>query len=187
MVDRTFTPYEPGEKQYPKLTSDQILQLENIQPSVSSGCRLWPCMVLLSNNQKLDYVCIANAQEYIKYWGAWPEDDPGKTSIDIRDIKKISSSKNRLPKNFVDKLNSAGESGMGFLVYRVLFSDNSDYIFMAGGVVDFIVLPENKSISDIVDVEPLNHDEVSDLQNLNKLDYSNYQWCLFSEPPPVEK
>ena len=78
MANRRYTPYVPGDKSYPKLTQAQKEQLFNIHPSISDGLEQRPTRVVLDNNQIFNNVYIVEAEEYIKSWGVWPEDDPGK-------------------------------------------------------------------------------------------------------------
>ena len=176
MVERKYTPYVPAEKKFPELTQRQKLQLFDIEPSSSQGLEQRPCRVILNDDQVFDNVYIAEAKPYIKHWGAWPEDDPGKKSLDITKVKDISSSPNRLPAFLSNKLYSAGESVMGGLFFTILFSDASEQAYEYGGALDFITLPDDKTFSDISDVVPHKGHEKE-----NKLVGPDFYWCLYDK------
>lgn len=175
MTDRKYTPYVLVEKKYPKLPEHLKTKLFDIEPSVSNGSKMWPCEVVLDNGDKCDCVYIMDADDYIRSWGVWPEDDPGKECVDILRVKDIRPSLNRLPVYLANKLYSSGESGMGYMVFTLLFSDNSSQAYVAGNAIDFVSLPVGKKMEDIVDVIP--HRD----RNLkNKVESPKYFWCLYS-------
>src|SRR5579859_6387213 len=55
--------------------------------------------------------------------GVWPETDPGKRWVWIDDVKFVKESPNRLPVRFANELYRSGESGMGYTIFKVVFSD----------------------------------------------------------------
>ena len=108
----------------------------------------------------------------------WPEDDPGKKSIDIRDVADIKDSPSRLPVQFARKLYEAGESGMGYTVFTVSFSDGSHQAYVTGNAIDFIEYPDGQTPATVVDVLP--HVGRADPNQRNGPDYF---WCLYSDRP----
>lgn len=176
MITRKYTPYTPAVKMFPILTDAQKLQLFGVQPSISQGLEQRPCRVTLNDGEIFNNVYIAEANSYIKYWGVWPEDDPGKKALDISKVVDIAPSPNRLPAFLANKLYSAGESSMGGLTFIILFSDNSEQAYEYGGALDFVTLPGNKNFSDIVDVIPNRGSKRE-----NKLKSPDFYWCLYGE------
>jgi hypothetical protein len=176
MEKQKYTPYVPKKRNYPKLTEEQKLKLFNLQPSQSGELQLWPCRVVLKNGEVFDNVYITEAKTYFKQWGVWPEDDPGKKSIDISSVVNIEPSPNRLPAYLANKLYSAGESGMGFSVFKVVFSDNSEQVYVMGNAIDFLKLPPGKEMTDIIDVK--SHEG---REEKNKLEGLEFFWGLFEE------
>lgn len=176
MDERKYTPYTPADKEFPKLTEAQKSQLSNIEPSLSLGLEQRACRVVLTDGQVFNNVYIVEAGAYIKNWGAWPEDDPGKKSLDISKVVTIEASPNRFPAHFSNKLYSSGESSMGGIIFSILFSDGSEQVYEYGNALDFITLPQGKVLSDIADVIPHKGREVE-----NKLKSPDFYWCLYSK------
>jgi hypothetical protein len=118
-------------------------------------------------------------QPYIKHWGAFPEDDSGKQSVQIEDVSEIEESPSRLPAKIANKIYEAGESGMGYCVFTLVFSDDSTQAYITGNAVDFVPLPTSKVTEDIEDVLP--HEG---RQAENQMRGLRYYWCIYSD---VEK
>ena len=89
----------------------------------SSQCMMeyFPCMVLFANGEQHDCVYVADAKSYIRAWGVWPDDDPGKREIAIQDMAQIQPSPNRLPARFAREMYAVGESGLGYCISRFAF------------------------------------------------------------------
>ncbi len=148
-------------------------QWEAIVPSTSQTLEYRPCSVTLKSGTVIPCVYVIDAQAYINTWGVWPEDDSGKTSIHIEDIASLTESPFRLPVAFANELYRAGESGMGYLIFTVIFSDGSEMPIVGGGAIDFIPLPEDKRMKDIVRV--VAHKG----RDCNPVPSPKYSWCLF--------
>ncbi len=134
-------------------------------------------MVLLTNGEEQDCVYIAEATSYIRVWGVWPDDDPGKKWIRIEDIVQIQSSPSRLPVRFAKAMYAVGESGMGYCIFTLHFADGTRQPYCTGNLVDFPELPEGKSIDDVVALRP---NEGSNEQTLGS---RSYYWALFRREP----
>jgi hypothetical protein len=80
-----------------------------------------------------------------------------------------------LPARFANKLYNAGESGMGYTIFTVVFSDGTKQAYSAGNAVDFIRYPEGKGPADVADVLP--HEGRNEIQ----IRVPEYYWCLYSE------
>ncbi|MGH6932052.1 MAG: hypothetical protein ACREEE_06405 [Dongiaceae bacterium] len=116
-----------------------------------------------------------NAQSYIGQWGVWPEEDRGKRSVPIENVAAISDSPFRLPPEIANHLYRAGETGMGYYMFKLLFSDQTEQVCASGSAVDFVHLPVSKTAADIVNVI---------VGNGRKAGYVKgpaYSWCLFGD------
>jgi hypothetical protein len=116
-----------------------------------------------------------DAQSYIDVWGVWPEDDRGKHHIRIEDVVSISESPLRLPVRFANELYRAGESGMGYCLFTLVFSDGSKQAYVSGNAVDFVHLPAGRTNADISAVLP--HEG----RNVPQKQGPEYFWSLFGE------
>jgi hypothetical protein len=133
-----------------------------------------PCGVTLKDGTKQDCVYIVAADDYIRVWGVWPDQDEGKHEIRIEDVREIDQSPSRLPPTMAQRLYDAGESGMGYVLFELSYVDGSRSAHVSGNAVDFIRLPDGKSLRDIVEVHP--H---AGRQTQARLSAREYYWCLF--------
>jgi hypothetical protein len=168
-----LTPYLPGKKIYPALSDQLRRQWNAIDPSVSQTLEYRPCSAALKSGLVHPCVYVVDAQAYINTWGVWPEDDTGKTSIRVEDVSSLSESPFRLPRAFANELYRAGESGMGYTVFTLVFSDHSEIAVVGGNAIDFVPLPEGKTARDIVRV--VAHKG----RDRNPVSSPKYSWCLF--------
>jgi hypothetical protein len=159
----------PG--RYPPLSSELAKQLAAVD--VTDGLYR-PCAVRLKDGSKVDRVYIADAQPWFQQWGVWPEEDGGKSSLDIRSVAQIMDSPSRLPAKFANELYEAGESGMGYTIFTVRFRDGSFIVVGTGNAIDFIDYPKGQSPDTVVGVVPhLGRDDP------NIRTGPEYRWCLF--------
>lgn len=168
--------YRPTARTYPALTAALKQQLDRIQFSSDRIIHYWPAQATLRDGSIHERVYFVDAAEYIKAWVVWPADDSGKQEIRIEDVASISDSASRLPNRFADQLYRAGESGMGYVVFELQYTDGSKSAHLAGNAVDFVQLPERKQSKDIVGVTP--HAGRDSKSHLNAPDYA---WCLFKD------
>jgi len=167
--DRAFNPRSS------KLPADLRRQLEMVEPSAAGNLRYFPCSVILKDGAVRDRVYVIEEFSYIKSWGVYPGDDPGKASIRVEDIASLTESPTRLPPKFANKLYRAGESGMGYAIFTVVFSDGSRQACATGNAVDWIDYPPGKSRDDVVKVLP----HVG--RDASPRPAAKYFWCLYSD------
>ena len=136
------------------ITGHLAAQLQGVQPSTDGEMRYFPCRVRLRDGQMIDRVYVQPLEPYRTYWGVLPHDDPGKRAIAIEEIVDLEESPSRLPPGFADELYRAGESGMGYTVFRVEFRNGASLAIMAGNAVDFIPYPPGLSPADIIAIRP---------------------------------
>jgi hypothetical protein len=113
------------------------------------------------------------AQAYIDVWGVWPEDDFGKQHIRVDDVATLAESPFRLPVALADQLYRAGESGMGYSAFTLVFRDGAQINVVSGGAIDFVPMPEGRAPADIVRVIPHSGRDQAPLSS------PKYHWCLF--------
>jgi hypothetical protein len=167
-----LTPYQPARRTYPPLPDYLRAQWEAIVPSVSGKLQYRPCSAALKSGTVLTCVYVMDAQAYIDTWGAWPEDDSGKQHVGVEEVASISESPFRLPVQFANELYRAGESGMGYFAFSLIFRDGCKAHFVCGNALDFIALPEGRSSVDIV------RTSYSD-RSQTPTPSPTYYWCLF--------
>ena len=159
---------------YPELPPHLEAQLYAIERTRDGMMEYFPCSVLLANGEQHDCVYIVEAKSYIRIWGVWPDDDPGKRAIAIEDVAQIQPSPGRLPARLAREMYAVGESGMGYCIFTLSFADGTRQPYCTGNLIDFPELPEGKSIDEVVALRP------NEGKGEQTLGTSPYCWCLFS-------
>ena len=139
---------------YAQLPNHVRMVLANIEPSQDGGLAYYPCRVTLRGGAVLDTVYIEPEMAYLRMWGVYPEDDSGKRFISIDDVEQVEDSPVRLPARFANELYRSGESGMGYTIFTVVFSDGSRQACVTGNAVDFVSYPVGKGPRDVTAVRP---------------------------------
>ncbi len=155
------------------LTESQRDQLLKITPSRNSVMEFRPCQVTLKNGEILENVYITEVNNYLKDWGMLPNYDSGKMGILIEDVENISSSPNRLNPDLANKLYKAGESGMGYCIFKIIFDNGQTLDVLTGNAVDFVPTPIGLTTKNIKDVIPHEGSRTKYTEGLK------YYWCLF--------
>jgi hypothetical protein len=165
---------------YSALPESLKTQLATIEPSRCGLLDYYPCQVLLRTGVTMDRVYVAAETPYISVWGIYPEQDRGKFSIGLEDVGSLAASPSRLPAQFANQLYQAGESGMGYQIFTLAFSDGTEQAYVTGNAVDFVEYPEGKGPSDVVVVLP----HVG--RDRDPRPSPKFHWCLYSdgEVPP---
>lgn len=174
---KRYEPFSPGERKYPTLPPALRRQLERVPPTKDGLMTYHPCRLTLKDGKKQDYVYVADAAIYIKTWGVWPDQDKGKREIEIGNVEAIEESPSRLPPVFAQRLYDSGESGMGYVAFALSFRDGSRSIHISGNATDFVLLPEGKTMQDVLDVHP--HAGRGESGHLHAPEYF---WCLYENP-----
>jgi len=171
-----FEAYSPGERRYPELPPKLLSQFDAIEPSFDGIVHYYPCRVRLRSNLWENCVYLAESSEYIRAWGVWPDEDQGKLEVKIEEVEEIQESPLRLPLRFARVLYKAGESGMGYTLFALRYEDSSVSYHLAGNAIDFIALPDGKSIKNVATVLPHHGRDQTNLVRSPK-----YSWCLFTK------
>jgi hypothetical protein len=160
---------------YPTLPDTLREDLKTITPSMDGDLTYWPCAARMKDGTVLGCVYVVPEGPYIKHWGVYPQQDPGKSYVSLSDVDALAESPRRLPAQFANKLYKSGESGMGYTIFTVVFADGSRQAYGTGNAVDFIRYPEGKGQSDVIDVVP--HEG----RSAEPVGSPDYYWCLFSD------
>ena len=161
---------------YPTLNAALRKQLERIQPSVLRGVNYYPCAAKLVNGDILSCVCLVQDEAFIKLCGGVdPESFPRGNRVLVQEVADVSESPLRLPARCARKLRRHGESGMGYFVFTVVFTDLSRQAY-GGGSVDFIQYPEGKGPKNVLWVIPHEGKQAESI-----LTGPAPHWCLYSE------
>jgi hypothetical protein len=155
----------------PALSESLQNDLAKITPSTDGRVEYFPCSVSLNDGQVLDRVYLVEQYQYIRAWGIYPE--PSRT-LSVDDIVHAIDSPSRLPPKFADELYAAGESGMGYSIFLIVFADGSSRAYSTGGAVDFIEYPEGKNKENVLRVSP----HVG--RDSKPFPAPNYYWALYS-------
>ena len=127
------------------VSADLYRQIQKILPSGDGRQESYrPARVVLRDGKQLDYVCMIEASSYIQTWGVWPEDDSGKEQVSFDDIVSIEESSSRLPPAIANKLYKAGESGMGYCIFTLVFDDGTEQVCTSGNLNRFHQISEGK-------------------------------------------
>jgi hypothetical protein len=165
----------------PRLSADLRAQLALIVPSRDRDIEYYPCDVRLRDGRIVERVYLVSEGPYIQHWGIYPSADPWKPGIQLTEIASLTESRWRLPPRFANELYIAGESGMGYTVFTVVFSRRFGLFlrkrrsYLTGNAVDFIDYPRCLSGKDVLGVLPHVGRKSQPRQ------CPGYSWCLYSE------
>lgn len=159
---------------FPPLSPELRRQLERIEPSVDGPLRYYPCAATLMNGERLERVFLTEGRSWLRLWGI----SPGRRLLDLRRVRSVTDSANRLPARYASELYRAGESAMGAVLFVVVFGDGTEAAYGTGNAVDFIVYPPGKTPADVVAVKP--HAGRGMPKAFSAPDY---YWCLFADDP----
>lgn len=160
----------------PQLTVTQQEQLSRIEPSISNGVRLYPCSVKLRDGKLLDCVYMIEAEDFRRRTHFEHPEDFGGRSVNVEDVASILDSRQRLPARFANQLYDAGESGMGYWSFVVMFRWWRRKRFTATSI-DFINYPLGMGPSDVKGVQPQIGKKRVQLNNDPEVSF-----CVFSRP-----
>jgi hypothetical protein len=165
------------------LRSDVAAMLQDVKPSISEfGLRLHPCEVTTDDGVVHPRVYVVESHSYIREWGVWPWMDRGKRWVRAESIRFLRSSPERLPAEFANALNRAGESGMGYCAFSVEFKNGQRLYFVTGNAIDFPNWPDGASPMDIVRVRP--HDRCPEHRGRLPLPHemnAEYSWAPYRQ------
>jgi hypothetical protein len=133
---------------------------------------------MLGDGTTRDHVYIQAVEVWFPLWGVLPDDDPGKESVPLGDVVSIAESPSRLPVPIANRIYAAGETGMGYQLFTLIFDDGAELPCLTGNAVDFVALPDHLDVRRVADVQ------VGVPHGLPVTDYARtaqYAWCLYSD------
>lgn len=98
---------------------------------------------------------------------------PAKKYVQIEEVVEIKASPNRLQAELANKLYAAGESGMGYCVFKMVFDNGQTLDVISGNAVDFVPTLPGLTTRNIKDVIPHNGSREHFTRGLG------YYWCLY--------
>jgi hypothetical protein len=134
----------------PALPSELAEQLSAVPVSRDRFLQYAPCLVRLKSGDVLPRVYVLEESSYFRMWG----DEPSRSTIDPNELASIEDSPARLPAALADEVYAAGESGMGYSIFTVEFTDGRSIAFLTGNAVDFPDWPPDFDPSNAVAVKP---------------------------------
>jgi len=158
-----------------KITNKQQEQLLKVAPSQDEDMYYRPCCVKLNNGEILNNVYVVEQESYIKTWGVMPDADSAKKHILIENVVEINESPNRLAPKFANELYNAGESGMGYCLFKVIFENGQKIDIASGNAIDFIPLPEGQTRENVIKVLPHQGSRTNYIKSLE------FYWCLYKK------
>lgn len=159
---------------FPKITFELQQQLANISPSHDEyGMYYYPCEVELKDGLILENVYFSDIESYLQHWGDLPGEDKARYAVMIEKVATIKESPNRLSVHLANKLYKAGESGMGYCVFKIVYDDGTELDVATGNAVDFVPSPDGLNTANVVDVLP--HEGSRD----QFVKGPKYYWCLY--------
>jgi hypothetical protein len=132
----------------------------------------WPCEIELSSGQVITCACVTSVDS----WRHSTQYAPGGFAS-VEQIRDIRESPTRLPRRFAQSVYDAGESGMGYTIYAVVYRDNARSYHGGGNLdcFDFVSYPEGQSARTVSGVLP--HQGRMERKISNPL----VVWCVFSD------
>jgi len=145
--------YEPF---HMNITSEQLKQLVSIAPSRNYDVNYYPCQVEMKSGLVHENAYIVDYDLFVKTWlGRTPpneENNPMYISIDA--VTSIKNSPNRLPAHLANKLYDAGETGMGYSAFKIMYDNGTSLNVVTGNAVDFVPSAVGLTPNNIIDVLP---------------------------------
>ena len=175
--ERGFTLEEIMSRRFPVIPENVAAMLNHIPTTSDKLVRYYPCSVKMKDGTEHRFVYLAEARSWLANWAPLPNTELGSRHLDVRDVVELRECPDRLPPAFADRLYEAGESGMGYTIFTLCFSDGSQAIYQSGNLVDFIDYPDGKSGKDIVDVIP----HAGRGERRSRIAPA-YRWCIFEWP-----
>ena len=135
--------------------------LQAIEPTHDSDLTYFPCSATLTSGDVLDTVDFMPKRPTMKLWEGYWQTDDAKRLIQVEDVAEVRDSPTRIPARFANELYQQGESGMGYTIFTVVFSDGARQACVTGTGVDFIQYPPGKGPLDVTAVLPMKAEETT--------------------------
>lgn len=118
------------------------------------------CDIELLNGEKINTVCLVNAKDAFNILGDLYFSGKVENQIDIKDVKNICTSKNKLAEKFSKQIEKFWETGMGYWLFYFVFNNGDRELAIHGGRTDCFDFGL-KRIEDVIGVEPFDREKCS--------------------------
>lgn len=191
-----------GATSYPELSDPLREQLARVPSAYAPDSRreFRPCSAHLKDGSVIPRLYPVQAAE-LSYVQEWPSKETDPSLVLANEIEYLEDSPYRTPSGYARLLYQAGESGMGWTVFTVVFKNGYRQVYVTGQRYDFLEYPKGLGPGDIVDILPhegrKHRDEPSTLHDIHpvplciygsadspmwSLRYKGESLCLASEP-----
>ncbi len=150
--------------------------LQGIEPTQDGELTYFPCSITLTSGEVLDTVYFMPERPIMKLWDAYLQSDGAQRLIRMEDVAEVRDSPTRLPARFANELYQQGETGMGYTIFTVVFSDGTRQACVTASGLDFIRYPHGKGSLDVTAVIA---NEGREDKSLVKAPAS--YWCIYAE------
>jgi hypothetical protein len=160
-----------------EISQELLSQLQQVEPSRYGDVDLNPCRVTLRDGRVLPRILMIDADQWHQAWGDLIEDKDFAEQVPIQDVVRVEESAFRLPAQLASKMYAAGESAMGGSRFALILEDGRRFFCGTGAIVDFVDLPPDVTVDQVVELIPHEGRLVRD-----RLDPSDFAICFFRMP-----
>lgn len=126
--------------------------LMRIPPSKHRDAEFRPAQLRLRDATVVRCAYVMTADTFRAHFGTNAD---GPDFIAIDEVEAIKECPHRLPAEFATRIHNEGETGMGYCLFTVKYSDGTKTVFNTSSTgLDFVDYPPGKSPADVVDVIP---------------------------------
>jgi len=151
-----------------KASKEFLKQLDEIEPSISGAQEHRPCTLVLIDGTVVERaICVEDHRGFRT--DSWIHPDQ---------VAKILPSNKRTPAKLATKLYKAGESGMGYQVFKMKIGFHKKLVYVIGGVCDFLDLPEGVTTKEIKNVYP--HEGRKESKSGYR-QAAEFKWCYYTK------
>jgi hypothetical protein len=148
-------------------SADFLRQIELIKPSVCGGQLHFPCSILLKSGERIERaLCVEKYKDF--------ESD---TWIHPSDVDRIEETPTRMPPRLATKLYRAGETGMGYEIFKMKMKSGERFVFVTNSIVDFPDLPDGYTTGDVARVCPFRGRKGIFIPRCHQ--GASFQWCFY--------
>ena len=118
-----------------------LRKIETVERSVDRKMKYRPCLVTLRNCRTVDLVYVQEVGDYSMLLGRVANGRRAQADCRFSRRRGGYRSPSRFPAGIANRIYRAGESGMGYYVFTLVFGDRSEVPCFTGDAVDFVKLP----------------------------------------------
>lgn len=159
-------------KKIPPVLHEMLIR---IPPSKHRDTEFRPAQLRLRDATIVPCAYVMPADHFLARCGTTTD---GPDFIAIDDVEAIEECPYRLPADIATRVHNEGETGMGYCLFTVKYSDGTKTVFNAFSTgLDFVDYPPGKSPADVVDVIP-HSGSIADIFGRSRSG-RNFKWVIF--------